>query len=287
MRRIILIVLLGLIVFISTFYLTNALFYNNQTGNAEVDSSLPGQRSDNEHRTFLPVVMSNRAEPLYDMAQFMVGDGRLYEVRHSSGSQARHQTQIEDSRFFHTKGNEISAEWEELWATEEFIYRGTDTSPGNGNFYTLYENNVAGSPWSPRFWRVNEVYERNPYVVFYRKSDCAIVASGFQRSWLKFEAYYPQYTFPSGIKVNNVIQLAWLLQPNGEPEEQYLYAEGFGLVGWGSTDRGFSYVSEIHGPGQRPNNTREVIQCETDPFTLLPTSPELNFGPLPPPYRAK
>jgi hypothetical protein len=32
------------------------------------------------------------------------------------------------------------------------------------------------------------VFERKFYVVFYRKSDCGIVASGFQRSWLKFEA---------------------------------------------------------------------------------------------------
>jgi hypothetical protein len=221
------------------------------------------------------------------MAQFMVGDGRLYEVQHSSGSQARHQTQTADTRFFHTKGNEVSAEWEELWATQAFIYRGTDTSPGNGNFYTLYEDEVAGSPWSPRFWRVNQVYERNPYVVFYRKSDCGIVASGFQRSWLKFEAYYPVYTFPGGITVRNVVQLAWLLQPDGEPEEQYLYAEDFGLVGWGSANQGFSYISEVHAPGQRPDNTREVIHCETNPFTALPQSPVLNFGPLPPPYRAK
>jgi hypothetical protein len=217
----------------------------------------------------------------------MVGDGRLYEVQHSSGSQARHQTQLSGGRFYHTKGSEISAEWEELWASEPFIYRGTDTSPGNGNFYTLYENGIAGSPWSPRLWRINQVYERNPYVVFYRKSDCSIVASGFQRSWLKLEAYYPQYTFPSGISVRNVVQLAWLLQPNGEAEEQYFYAEGFGLVGWGSRDHGLSYVSEVHGPGQRPDNTREVINCEANPFTLLPQSQALNFGPLPPPYRAK
>lgn len=287
MRRVLLIALLGFIVFISTFCLANALLYNNQPGSIAMGSPLSNPSSADGHRNFLPVVMSSRMDPLYDMTQFMVGDGRLYEVRHSSGSQARHQTQIENTRFFHTKGNEVSAEWEELWATQELIYRGTDTSPGNGNFYTLYENNIAGSPWSPRFWRVNQVFERNPYVVFYRKADCSIVASGFQRSWLKFEAFYPQYTFPNGIKVNNVIQLAWLLQPNGEPEEQYLYAEGFGLVGWGSADRGLSYVSELHGPGQRPNNTREIIRCEANPFTVLPSSEELNFGPLPPPYRAK
>jgi hypothetical protein len=286
MYRILLTGLLSLVTFVFTFCLANALLYS-QPGTGNVGSPLAGPGANDSYREFLPVVASYRADALFDMTRFMVGDGRLYEVQHSSGSQARHQTQIAANRFYHTKGNEISAEWEELWAMPDKIFRGTDTSPGNGNFYTLYENNIVGSPWSPRFWRINQVFERNPYVVFYRKSDCGIVASGFQRSWLKFEAYYPFYTFPSGITVRNVIQLAWLLHPDGEPEEQYFYAEGFGLVGWRSANQGFSYVNEVHAPGQRPNNTREVIHCEANSLTVLPQSTELNFGLLPPPYRAK
>ena len=172
----------------------------------------------------------------YDMAQFMIGDRRLYEVQHSGGSQARHQTQVEGDRFYHTKGDEIKAEWEELWATEDTIYRGTDTSPGNGLYYTLYENNQARSAWSPRFWDVGDVYERRPFVVFFRKSNCTVTADGFQPSWLRFEAYYPSYTFRSGITLRNVIELTWLLEEDGEAIESYFYAEGYGLVGWGSID---------------------------------------------------
>ncbi|MEZ4516635.1 MAG: hypothetical protein R3C44_07285 [Chloroflexota bacterium] len=71
--------------------------------------------------------------------------------------------------------------------TEDIIYRGTDTSPGDGHFYTLYEDDVAGSAWSPRYWRVGDLFERDPYVVFYNKSDCGIVASGYQQSWLRFK----------------------------------------------------------------------------------------------------
>ena len=78
----------------------------------------------------------------YDMTRFMIGDGRLYEVLHSAGSQARHQTQIEGERFYFTKGNEVKAEWEELWEQDSLIYRGTDTSPGNNQYYSLYENGV-------------------------------------------------------------------------------------------------------------------------------------------------
>lgn len=239
-------------------------------------------------KIYLPAIFSSRTDPIFDMAEFMVGDGRLYEVMHNSGSQARHQTQSILTRFYHTKGNEIKAEWEELWLRGNIVYRGTDTSPGNNQYYTLYENGLAGSPWSPRYWRVGDIYERNPYVVFYRKDNCQIVASGFQRSWLRFEGYYPTYTFKSGLRLNNVVELTWLLQKNGTPVESYFYARSYGLVGWGSADRGYSYINEIHAPGQRPDNKREVIGClMSSNLSALRYSAELNFGPLPPPYRAK
>jgi hypothetical protein len=203
--------------------------------------------------------------PPFDMVQFMNGNGqpygRLYEVQHSGGSQARHQTQQDGGNFFHTKGNEVHAEWEELWYTNQFIYRGTDTSPGNGLYYTLRDDGLYGSRWAPRYWDVGDVYERNPTVLFFRKSDCEFVLGGTQRSWLLFEAYHPSYTFPGGLELAHVIQLAWLIDLNAEPEERYFYAIGYGLVGWSSRTHGFSYISEIHAPGQRPNNNREVIPC--------------------------
>lgn len=238
------------------------------------------------HQFFLPIVISQPLAAPYDMVQFMVGDRRLYEVQHSSGSQARHQTQQAGSRFYHTKGDEIRAEWEELWATADTIFRGTDTSPGNGQYYTLYEDDEVGSAWSPRLWDVGEIFERNPFVVFYRKSDCRVLASGYQRSWLRFEAYYPTYTFRSGITLRNVVELTWLLQQNGEPIESYFYAEHFGLVGWGSADRGYSYVSWLHEPGQRPDNRREVIPCLAASGPLRERG-ALNRGSLPEGYRAK
>ena len=231
-----------------------------------------------------------------DLTRYMIGDDRLYEVQHSSGSQSRHQTQLDEAdekRFFHTKGvealptDQMLAEWEELWASRSLIYRGTDTSPGNKQYYTLYEGNAVGSPWSPRYWKVGSIYERNPYVIFRNKSDCNIVASGFQRSWLRFEAAYDQYTFESDITLDNVIKLAWLLHPNGQPIEYYFYAEDFGLVGWGSNDRGYSYVNEIFNQGERKDNVREVIPCMSGLEQPLIISPELNFGPLPEPYASR
>lgn len=246
------------------------------------------QSGSSDSVAYLPVIFSTRKGPTFDMTVFMIGDGRLYEVMHSSGSQARHQTQTSAARFYHTKGNEIKAEWEELWVGGNLIFRGTDTSPGNDQYYTLYENGLAGSAWSPRYWSVGEVYERNPFVVFYRKGDCGVVASGYQRSWLRFEGYYPTYTFKSGLKLDDVVELTWLLQEDGQPVESYFYARSYGLVGWGSDDRGYSYINEIHAPGQRPDNKREVIDCLADrSLHFLQFGPELNFGPLPPGFRAK
>ncbi len=216
---------------------------------------------------YLPLVLNapaNVSDSGYDMVQFMAGArgvALLYEVQHSSGPQARHQTQIEPTRFYHTKGNEISAEWEELWYDDTFIWRGTDTSPGNNQYYTLRSGKQYGSAWSPRYWNVGDIFERDPVVTFYDKNNCIPRSSGLQRTWLKFEAYYPSYSFSSGITLDNVVQLAWLLSPTAAPLERYFYAQGYGLVGWWSNDRGMSYISEIHAPGQRLDNRRENIPC--------------------------
>ena len=214
------------------------------------------------HHVYLPLIQKPWPSAPYDMADFMVGDGRIYEVQHSNGSQARHQTHIQGTTFYHTKGNEISAEWEELWYTSRYIMRGTDTSPGNGQYYTLREEGLYGSAWAPRYWDEGEAFKRRPYVVFYHKSDCTPTPNfGWHETWLKFEAYHQHYTFESGITLDNVVQLAWLLNPDAAPIERYFYAELYGLVGWWSNDRGMSYISEIHPPGARPDNKMEEISC--------------------------
>lgn len=240
--------------------------------------AMPGVDRVHTVRTvFLPVVSNRPITAPYDMAVLMTGDWRLYEVQHSSGSQARHQTQIVDNRFFHTKGDELHAEWEELWYTDQVIYRGTDTSPGNDMYYTLRDPGMYGSAWAPRYWNVGDLFARNPLVTFYRKSDCGVVASGTQPSWLRFTAFHQQYTFPNGITLDNVVELAWLLSPNSAPIERYFYAHFFGLVGWWSSDNNqMSYISEIHPPGARPDSQREVIGC------LDRTPQQLPLGPITP-----
>jgi hypothetical protein len=270
------------------------------SGGTESRLTQLGLAGDITYTFYLPLIYNSQPRPLpttLDLTLFMIGDGRLYEVRHQDGSQERIQTQIDGGRFFHVKG-ENDGKWEELWATAEYIYRGTDTSPaddhvtGKEQYYTLRENGQYGSPWVPRYWKVGQIFERNPLVSFYNKENCAYDEGGTQQSWLEFIAYYPTYNFPGpipgGITLTNVIQLAWLLAPESSPIEYYYYAQYFGLVGWSNNDGKEAYISEIHTPeNPRPPNIREEIPCldtSGQPDQLLPGVP---IGILPPPNRAK
>ena len=207
---------------------------------------------------FLLALLSPRHSGKVDLVSYMRGDGRLYEVKNSWGSQERMQTQIKGDRFYHTKNQQ----WEELWADDEYVYRGTDTSPGNGRYVTLRDGDRYGSKWAPRFMSVGELFRINPTTTLYRKSDCQRTeeSGGTRESWIKLIAIHPQRTFRSGIRLNDVIEIGRLFSPNGEPAERYFYARGFGLVGWEGSI-GSSWISEIHEPGTRPDNEREVIPC--------------------------
>jgi len=267
---------------------------------SESRSTELGQESVVSNTFYLPLIYNPQPAPLptpLDMTLFLIGDGRLYEVRHQDGSQERIQTQIDEDRFFHVKG-ENDGKWEEMWADEEYIYRGTDTSPANDHitgkeqYYTLRELSKYGSPWAPRYWKVGQIFERNPIVSFYDKEGCAYDEGGFQTSWLKFVAYYPTYNFPGpipgGITLTNVIQLAWLEKPELAPIENYFYAQNYGLVGWSNDEGKEAFISEIHTPeNPRPDMIREEIPCldttgQPDQMTV-----GVPIGILPPPNRAK
>jgi len=214
---------------------------------------------------------------LHDILPYFLSDnlrGPLYEVQTQyfqngdwvSGPQQRHQTQLEGEGvtiFYHTKGGDgppIPSEWEQLSYDASIIYRYIDTSPGNGRFYTLKDNpSMPWSAWCARYMAVGSTYERNPYVNVYNKSDCSPVSNGRDNTLIKLEAVYESMTFFTGITLQNVIKLLWL-RMDGTILETYYYAIGFGLVGWENpTTR--SAVSEIHSPGSRPDNYREIINC--------------------------
>lgn len=221
------------------------------------------------------------AEPAkFDMLPYLRGDGRLYEMKHifqmPNGpyiGQQRLQTQREGGRFYQTK----NSEWEEMWADERFIYRGTDTSPGSGNFYTLMDGERYGTAWIPRQMAVGQLYRRSVMVVSRRKGNCMMNShlSGRHVTWIRLEALHKTLTLPDvegrpnrGYQLRDVAVFAAYNEEQGRPAaqsfERYYYAKGYGLVMWEGilTDhKGISFLVETHPPGARPDNARERIPC--------------------------
>lgn len=228
---------------------------------------------------FVSIVVT-QAPTKFDMLPYLRGDGRLYEMKHifemPNGpliGQQRMQTQQEGARFYQTK----NSEWEELWADDRFIYRGTDTSPGSGNFYTLMDGERYGTVWIPRRMTVGQAYRRSVLVISRRKGNCMTNShlSGRHITWVRLEAMHANFTLPDvegrpgrGHRLREVAVLAAYNEVNGRPAERpfekYYYAKGFGLVMWEGIDtdhRGVSFLVQIHNPGDRPDNVRERIPC--------------------------
>lgn len=216
----------------------------------------------------------------YDLVPYLVPlieFGPLYEVQTQyynaplddwePGPQQRHQTQRDSlpfTGFYHTKNHE----WEQLSYDTQMIYRSIDTSPGEANgvprYYELRDD--LGNKWSEwclRHMRVGATYYREPFVSFYNKDNCALLTQDRVPSLIKLLSVHDTMTFFTGITLADVIVLQWQ-DTNGTPLESYYYAQGYGLVGW-KNHAGLpirrSAISEIHAPGARPDNAREVINC--------------------------
>jgi hypothetical protein len=202
----------------------------------------------------------------YDLLPYLRGDGRLYDLAYnwSGGGQQRVQTQVEGVRFYHVK----NSEWEELWSDEYYIYRGTDTSAGNGEVYTLYENGQYGSPWIPRRMSIGVPFRRTPLVIFRRKSDGAEIPGKkfVHTTWIQLEAVHKKLKLPSGVELENVAVLAAMEDVGGKPKttpfERYYYAKKYGLVEWEGA-LGRSVLVKEYAPGSVPNNVREVLSWLT------------------------
>ncbi|MEM8858169.1 MAG: NBR1-Ig-like domain-containing protein [Chloroflexota bacterium] len=210
-----------------------------------------------------------------DLLPFMKGDGRLYEMKHffhNGQGQQRVQTQVQGNKFFHVKNHE----WEELWSDDSFIYRGTDTSPGSGNFYRLSENGKHGSKWIPRHMTVGQEFRRKPLVTLQRKDNCQKIdrGSGFHETWIRLDKVLDELVLPDvqnrhgrGIRVKDVMVLTGMHADGDRPGdafERYYYAKKYGLVMWEGLDTGHngrSFMVEEHKPGDRPNNVREALRC--------------------------
>lgn len=199
----------------------------------------------------LPIVAAGAGGAI-DLLPYMRGDGRLYEVRHANGATETFQTQTEGDVFYTVK----NSQWEQLRADGEFIWRGLDTSPGEGRFYRQYEDGRDMARWTPRFMRPGQSWTGPGHnVQFYDKATCTPDPrnSGRATNRMLFVAHHRSAVW-NGVQVEDLVEL------QGAGGERFHFARGYGLIAWGS-DWGRSAICATYAPGERPNLVREVIRC--------------------------
>jgi murein DD-endopeptidase MepM/ murein hydrolase activator NlpD len=203
-----------------------------------------------------PYIPSGAALPLYpvaavDLLDYMRGDGRMYEVRHPNGATETFQTQVDGDWFYTVK----NGQWEQLYADNNYIWRGADTSPGGGRAYVQFEPGQKRARWALRHMQVGQSWVGSGHQVqFYMKADCrpSAVNSGPAVNSVMLVARHASMTW-NGITVPDVIELA-------SGTERYWCGRGYGLVAW-SSPWGESAIVQVYAAGERPPLVRERFTC--------------------------
>lgn len=212
--------------------------------------AVPPEAPPPPYHSYVPVTAAPGLD-FVDLLPYLCGDGRMYEVRHSSGATETLQTQTEGLDWYQVK----NSAWEQLYADESFIWRGLDTSPGGGRFYRQFENGMRGARWCPRHMTVGQSWSGpGHWVQFYNKDTCEPDAanSGAATNRMRLAARRAAMTW-NGITVPDVVEMT-----NGT--ETYFYAKGYGLVAWASA-WGESAIAQVYAAGERPPLVREKIRC--------------------------
>lgn len=188
---------------------------------------------------------------LVDMLEYMRGDGRGYMVRMKDGRQEKFRTKRKgDEEWLQLKNNQ----YEQLKHGGGYIWRGIDTSPGQGEYYIQQEEGTGWARWCPRHmaigqeWKASVVHD----VIFYSKQDCRETgnsSSGRATNRLKLVNKYESRIW-NGQTIRDVIEVK-----TGTGETMY-YARGYGLVAWESGWGSSAIAHEL--PAQEWDNEPET-----------------------------
>jgi hypothetical protein len=167
----------------------------------------------------------------YALREYLCGDGRAYRTRGNFGDEVMH-TVKRDGRWYQVKNQQ----WEELWDDGVYIWRGLDTSPGDGRYYRVISpDNPHGAPWVWSAMAVGDRCTTQKRVQFYDKETCKPLAanSGTVTDTITLVEHIDNWRSPHGYIIPDVIVLRW--EQGGE---SYFYGRGYGLVGWGDVATG-------------------------------------------------
>jgi hypothetical protein len=169
---------------------------------------------------------------MVNLVRYIRGDGRMYDLEYDilgrQGVQTLQTQYIHDPKVFYQVKD---SQWESLYWDQHYIYRHADTSEGNNRYYVQTTNGKPGAVWCPA-----------------------------NRSTIKFVDHHRSQTFPSGITLQDVITLAWIV--DDRTLERYYYARGYGLVAWQSDAAGYSHICAHRS--DPPGLKRERIDALAD-----------------------
>jgi murein DD-endopeptidase MepM/ murein hydrolase activator NlpD len=163
----------------------------------------------------------------YALWDYLIGDGRAYRVRGNLGGDEVFHTIQKNGRAYQVKNQQ----WEELWLANGMIWRGADTSPGDGRYYrVISESDPKGAPWVWAVMSEGDSCTTQKRVQYYDKATCAPDPrnSGDVTDTITLVQHYDRWQSPHGYVVPDVIALRW-----EEGGESYFYGRDYGLVGWG------------------------------------------------------
>jgi len=141
-----------------------------------------------------------------------------------------------------------NAQFERRHVDGDAIYFTMDTSPNGTDYYTV----ESEQGWLPRFWAPGETFTRTERVSWFKKASCAPISTNAWQSQLLFADWVGDWTSDFGVRLNDVVEIHWVL--NGVVEERYWYARGLGLVQWANRAgkrSSVSVVKDASGPIQR------------------------------------
>jgi len=209
---------------------------------------------------------------MINLVHYIRGTGQMYDLEYDilgrKGVQTlQTQYQRDPQVFYQVK----DSHWESLYWDRNYIYRHADTSEGNNRYYIQMTGDKPGAVWCPADMQVGQTFERNPYLIHYYKNDGRIRTQGAFRSTIQFAHHNTHHTFPSGITLQDVVILHWVV--DGRTLERYYYARGYGLVAWQSEAAGYSHICAHRSdpPGLKRERIDALADFDTETLYYCPT----------------
>jgi hypothetical protein len=149
----------------------------------------------NLERAFRPIAVADGQEARGPFMVYQHDDGRTEDAQYL----------VKDGHTYLIKGSN----YEHMQVLGNDIYRFEDTSHGDDTYYTLRDaDQLYGSVWLRRNMEIGRPFRREPWVTFFRKSNCTIYAGPDRHeTWVVIDRHMAQATLPGGLKVTSVIDL--------------------------------------------------------------------------------